>query len=89
MASWFDLNCVPLVEPSFAAFLKDDQGRTNNCCDVPSLGCSNSAVHSVVRQFPCRQGATQLEQTHLVSSSKYSFTIISNWNYGIVEYQSH
>ena len=55
MASRFDLNCVPLVERSFAAFLKDDQGRTYTCCDVPSFGRSQSTVHSIVRQFRRRE----------------------------------
>jgi hypothetical protein len=29
MGPWFDFNCVPFVERSFAAFLKNDQGSTN------------------------------------------------------------
>ena len=55
MASRFDLNCVPLVERSFAAFLKDGQGRTYTCCDVPSFGRSQSTVYSIVRQFRRRE----------------------------------
>jgi hypothetical protein len=55
MVSRFDLNGVPLVKRRFAAFLKDDQGRTYTCCDVASFGRSHSTVHSIVGQFRRRE----------------------------------
>ena len=72
---------------NFAAFLKDDQGRGNTYRYIPSFAGSNSTVHGVIRQFRCRERAAQLEQTHLVPRSEYSFTIFCNWHYGLIEYQ--
>ena len=85
MASGFDLNCVPLVKLGLAAFLKDYEGRAYARCDIPSFGRSNRSVHQIVGQFPCCQGGTQLDETHLVARSKYTFTILRNWNYGLIE----
>ena len=89
MTSRFHLNGVAFVELRFAAFLEDDQGRGNTRCDVPGFSRSNGPVHRVIRQLRCRKRAPQLEQTHLVSRSKCSFTIFRNGHYRIIKHQNN
>jgi hypothetical protein len=73
------------VELRFAAFLEDYQGRADPYCDVAGFGRSNGSVHGVVCQFRRSERATQLEQAHLVSRSKYTFGIRCNRHYGVIE----